>query len=308
MRNPINKVCIFGALILAASFWSCSTDSDVVAIGEDEYNGIHIVDDSVLGDNSNQADEDGDEVKSSSSKKKEEAKSSSSSKKKEASSSSKPASSSAKKDSSSSTKDSTDTTVSSSSKQDSSATKPASSSSVKESSSSKKEEASSDSEAEAKSSSSKKNPHIPGIEDPDENEVTSSSSSSEKAEIPPAPESSSSSKQKPNSSDATVVDESQRDSTMDKLTDEEKDLLDSLINSGDTSLTQIDSVVNHDTLDFDNNEYLCKAPDGNWYRLNENKTKTFWKKFWDLVVLILTGHHYYDYTQVCDEIYMRPKG
>ena len=95
---------------------------------------------------------------------------------------------------------------------------------------------------------------------------------------------------------------------MDKLTDEEKDLLDSLINSGDTSLTQIDSVVNHDTLDFDNNEYLCKAPDGSWYRLNENKTKTFWKKFWDLVVWILTGHHYYDYTQVCDEIYMRPKG
>ena len=136
-----------------------------------------------------------------------------------------------------------------------------------------------------------------------ESEDISSSSNSEKAET----KAKSSSSKNPNSS-TTVVDESQRDSTMDKLTDEEKEILDSLINSGDTSLTQIDSVVNHDTLDFDNNEYLCKAPDGSWYRLNENKTKTFWKKFWDFLYLLFTGRHYYDYTQVCDEIYMRPKG
>ena len=90
MMNPIKKVCTFGVLILAASFWSCSTDSDVVTVGEDEYNGIHLVDDSILGDNNGSADdedENGEEAKSSSSKKSEKV-ASSSSKQKEAKSSS----------------------------------------------------------------------------------------------------------------------------------------------------------------------------------------------------------------------------
>ena len=95
---------------------------------------------------------------------------------------------------------------------------------------------------------------------------------------------------------------------MDKLDSNEQEVLDSLISSGDTSITKIDSlVIDKDSLDFDNNEYLCKAPDGNWYRLNESKAKTFWKLLWDLTVYIFTGHHYYDFTKACDELYMRPK-
>lgn len=319
MRNPINKVCIFGALILAASFWSCSTDSDVVSIGEDELSGLHIVDDSVLGNDDESADEDenGEEAKSSSSKKvekaasssskKKEAKSSSSSKTKAASSSSKTASSSAKQESSSSKKDS------SASKTESSASKPASSSNVKESSSSKKEEASSDSKEEAKSSSSKKAPHIPGMEETGE----SSSSKADTTAVKPANSSSSSEKVVPPPSSSNIVkDTINKDTTvnvsnyddMDKLDSNEQNILDSLISSGDTSLVKIDSVVSKDTLDFVHNDYLCKAPDGSWYRIKDNVFKSFLLIIIDIFYHAVTGNHLYNFTQVCDEIYMRPKG
>lgn len=318
MRNPINKVCIFGALILAASFWSCSTDSDVVSIGEDELSGLHIVDDSVLGnDESADEDENAEEAKSSSSKKvekavsssskKQEAKSSSSSKTKAASSSSKTASSSAKQESSSSKKDS------SASKTESSASKPASSSNVKESSSSKKEEASSDSKEEAKSSSSKKAPHIPGMEETGE----SSSSKADTTAVKPANSSSSSEKVVPPPSSSNIVkDTINKDTTvnvsnyddMDKLDSNEQNILDSLISSGDTSLVKIDSVVSKDTLDFVHNDYLCKAPDGSWYRIKDNVFKSFLLIIIDIFYHAVTGNHLYNFTQVCDEIYMRPKG
>lgn len=87
MMNPINKVCLLGVFIFAASFWSCSTDSDVVAIGDEDLNGLHIVDDSVF-DEDPADDNEAEDVKASSSSKKQTEKSSSSSKKSSASNSS----------------------------------------------------------------------------------------------------------------------------------------------------------------------------------------------------------------------------
>ena len=258
-------------LMMAFAFNGCTTDSDVVQIPEDEINSNEVVDSS--------SSEKAETKAKSSSSKKVEAKSSSSKKE-----DSKKAEDADSKDKSSSSVKEDDSKVSSSSKKDD--------------------------KEEAKSSSSARKIRVPGIEDPDE--VTPASSSSKE-------KSSSSVKEQAKSSSSNkeaVKDTIDKDTTsvikdnneMDKLDSAEQELLDSLVNSGDSSITKIDSlVVDKDSLDFDNNDYFCKAPDGSWYRLNESKAKTFWKLLWDLTVYIFTGRHYYDFTKACDELYMRPK-
>ena len=312
MMNPINKVCIFGALILAASFWSCSTDSEVVTVGEDEYNGIHLVDESIFDDDP-AAEED---VKATSSSSKKAEKVSSSSKKSTVSSSSKKTtktSSSSKKSSvsSSSEKASAESSAADSTTAKSSSSKKASSSSQKESSSSKIE--SSDSAETKRSSSSARKIKVPGTED---EPLTETSSSSKEMSSSSKPKSSSSEKVRPPSSSSvkghskdttTVLTEKDKEENMEQLDSAEQSIIEELIDSGDSSIIKLDSmVVNPDTLDFDNNEYLCKAPDGTWHKLSKNKFLSWIQRVIDFFSVLITGKHLYDFTEVCDEMYIRP--
>ena len=256
-------------LMMAFAFNACTTDSDVVQISESEL--------------------ESEDIGSSSSSEKAETKAKSSSSKKEAKSSS------SKKENKEKAEDAE--------------SKDKSSSSVKDDDSKVSSSSKADDKEEAKSSSSARKIRVPGIEDPDEVDAASSSSKTEKADSTAAkPETTSSTEAAKDTIDKDTTSVIKDNNEMDKLDSNEQEVLDSLISSGDTSITKIDSlVIDKDSLDFDNNEYLCKAPDGNWYRLNESKAKTFWKLLWDLTVYIFTGHHYYDFTKACDELYMRPK-
>lgn len=309
MMNPINKVCIFGALILAASFWSCSTESEVVTVGEDEYNGIHLVDDSIF-DDEPAAEE--DEVKATSSSSKKTEKISSSSKKSSASSSSKKQaknSSSSKKSAVSSSSEKAPAEDSTTAK--SSSSKKASSSSKEESSSSKIE--SSESVETKSSSSSARRIRPPGTED---NTPSKTSSSSKEESSTSKPESSPSEEVQPPSSSSvkghskdttTVLTEKDKEENMEQLDSTEQSTIEQLIESGDTTIIKLDSmVVNPDTLDFDHNEYLCKAPDGTWHKLSKKKFLSWVEVILDVLSVWFTGKHLYDFTEVCDEMYIRP--
>ena len=306
MMNPINKVCIFGALILAATFWSCSTDSEVVTVGEDEQNGIHLVDESIF-DDEPAVDEDENKATSSSSKKTEKA--SSSSKKSSVSSSSKKKTKTSSSSKKSSVSSSSKKAPSESSAADSTTAK--SSSSKKESSSSKIE--SSDSAEAKRSSSSARKIKVPGTED---NTPSKTSSSSQEKSPDSKTESSSSEKVLPPSSSSvkghskdttTVLTEKDKEENMDPLDSTEQSIIENLIENGDSSIIKLDSmVVNPDTLDFDHNEYLCKAPDGTWHKLSKNKFLSWLQRFFDFLSVLFTGKHLYDFTEVCDEMYIRP--
>lgn len=194
----------------------------------------------------------------------------------------------------------------------------------KSSSSAKEEEVSSDDKAddvssssvedEAKSSSSARRIPTPGLEESG-NKPKSSSSKAEVAENPESSDTTStedpaveSTDSKDNSSSSvTIIEEKDRDNTMTPLDSNEQKEIEDLINGGDTTIVKVDSLkIESDSLDFENNEYLCKAPDGSWYRINENKIKTFWKLLWNGIVKLFTGHNWYDFRKVCDEIYIRP--
>lgn len=276
MKSLSHLIGVSAILMLAFTFTNCTTDSEVTQIPESELESEDI-------DSSSSAEKAETKAKSSSSKK-EEAKSSESKK------------SSASKDEEKKDSD-TDKSSSSSVKKDSE---------DKVSSSSKKEE--------AKSSSSARKISVPGMDEDEEivkKDSTSKKSSSSSAKKPKEKSSSSSNiaKDTVKTDTTTVITDKDKENNMEKLDSAEQQEIQDLIDSGDTTITQIDSPdkVESDSLDFDNNDYYCKTPDGSWYRLKENKAKTFWKLLWDFTVYIFTGRHYYDFTKVCEELYMRPK-
>ena len=268
MKSLSHLIGVCAILMLAIAFTNCTTDSEVTQVSENEL--------------------ESEDISSSSSAEKVEkatTKAKSSSSKKEVLKSSDSKKSSASKEDSK--KDSSKSKSSSSVKKDSN----------KVSSSSKKEE--------AKSSSSAKKIHVPGMEDTQQQppkEVV-------KPDSTKTPKDTSAAKDTIKTDTTTVVSEEDKDEKMEQLDPDELKEIEELIENGDSTVTEIENPdkVNTDDLDFDNNEYYCKAPDGSWYRLKENKAKTFWKLLWDITVYIFTGHHWYDFTNVCDEMYMRPK-
>ena len=273
MKSLSHLIGVCAILMLAIAFTNCTTDSEVTQVSENELESEDISSSS----NSEKAET---KAKSSSSKKIE-AKSSSS-KKEEVKSSDSKKSSASKEDSK---KDSSKSKSSSSVKKDSD----------KVSSSSKKEE--------AKSSSSAKKIHVPGMED------THPPKEVVKPDSTKTPKDTSAAKDTIKTDTTTVVSEEDKDEKMEQLDPDEQKEIEELIENGDSTVTEIENPdkIDTDDLDFDNNEYYCKTPDGSWYRLKENKAKTFWKLVWDLAVYVFTGHHWYDFTNVCDEMYMRPK-
>jgi hypothetical protein len=149
-----------------------------------------------------------------------------------------------------------------------------------------------------KSSSSQNKPSLP----------KDNSSSSQEQILPPPPVPQSSSSVKGHSNDTTtVVTDKDKQENMEQLDSAEQKEIEDLIDSGDSSIIKIDSlVVNPDTLDFDHNEYLCKAPDGTWHKLSKNKFITWLHRVIDFFSVLFTGRHLYDFTEVCDEMYIRP--
>lgn len=74
----------------------------------------------------------------------------------------------------------------------------------------------------------------------------------------------------------------------------------------DSKLEGDDLFVEEDQLDFDNNEYFCKTPEGDWYVLDGSKYDNIWVKIIDWLSWKFTGKKWLDYSKVCDVIYVHP--
>lgn len=74
----------------------------------------------------------------------------------------------------------------------------------------------------------------------------------------------------------------------------------------DEALTGDDLFVGDKDLDFDENEYYCKTPEGDWYVLEGSKYNSFWAKFWNWLTIKFTGKSWLDYSKVCEVIYVHP--
>lgn len=74
----------------------------------------------------------------------------------------------------------------------------------------------------------------------------------------------------------------------------------------DEALTGDDLFVGDKDLDFDENEYYCKTPDGDWYVLEGSKYDNFWSKFLNWMSILFTGKKWLDYSKVCEVIYVHP--
>ncbi|MCQ2123736.1 MAG: hypothetical protein MJZ25_06075 [Fibrobacter sp.] len=74
----------------------------------------------------------------------------------------------------------------------------------------------------------------------------------------------------------------------------------------DEALTGDDLFVGDKDLDFDENEYYCKTPEGDWYVLEGSKYDNFWSKFLNWMSILFTGKKWLDYSKVCEVIYVHP--
>lgn len=74
----------------------------------------------------------------------------------------------------------------------------------------------------------------------------------------------------------------------------------------DEALIGDDLFVGDKDLDFDENEYYCKTPEGDWYVLEGSKYNSFWAKFWNWLTIKFTGKSWLDYSKVCEVIYVHP--
>lgn len=74
----------------------------------------------------------------------------------------------------------------------------------------------------------------------------------------------------------------------------------------DNALTGDDLFVGEKELNFKENEYYCKTPEGDWYVLEGSKYNSFWSKFLNWMAIIFTGKKWLDYSKVCDVIYVHP--
>jgi len=163
----------------------------------------------------------------------------------------------------------------------------------------------------AKSSSSKKSSRSSSskkVESSSSEEVVESSSSEEVVE-----ESSSSEEVVESSSSEALPDKI--DENKDKVAEvdeenlgekvEESELPEDL--TDDDSMTGGDLYVGKDEFDFENNDYYCKTPEGDWYILDGSKYDNFWFKAFNFLTWLFTGKSWLDYSKVCDVIYVHPK-
>ncbi|MBO4712366.1 MAG: hypothetical protein J5615_00545 [Fibrobacter sp.] len=266
MHLPIKNICVLGILPFALTLWNCTTEGETVTVGEDELSEVYIINESVFDEDSGDEEDEDEEEIESSSSKKTDSGKSSSSKK-----------SSAK-----------------------------SSSSKKVSSSSKKADSSSSSEKEAKSSSSARLIQVPGMDDTKKSSSSKAKSSSSKAKSSSSKAKSSSSVKEESSSSLSESDNATFES-MEKLSSNEKKEITDLIKAKDSTVTMNESTaLDLSSLNFEENDYLCNATDGNWYRITENTLDSITKSIFGRPLKI-TNEYYYDFVNVCKEIYNRAK-
>ena len=279
MHLPIKNICALGILPIAIALWNCTTDGETVTVGSDELSDIQIIDDSIFDESDEDEEDEAEEAKSSSSTKEEK---SSSSKKSSAKSSS-----STKADSSQSETD-----------EDSDSDKVSSSSSQKA------------------SSSSTKRILVPGVEESGKKDESSSSkakSSSSKAKSSSSKAKSSSSKAESSSSEEEVVTPSLSpiDSaifeSMETISNSEQKEINRLITNKDSSFTKNESdSLDLSLLDYEQNDYLCKASDDKWHGITKNTIDCLTEVLYGRKMTI-TKTYMYSFSDICNEIYIRSK-
>lgn len=180
------------------------------------------------------------------------------------------------------------------------------------------------SSSKAKSSSSKAKSSSSKVKSSSSSAKSSSSkakSSGSSAKSSSKTESSSSKAKSSSNSDAksTVSDEvdsdtglSEIDSAtvgfMDKLDSAEQAKIKKLVKAKDSSIQKNDTPsLDFGSLDFDQNEYLCKAQDGTWYRITESTVDSIMVELFGLTLKQIKVTKYsYDF-EACDEVYLRSK-
>ena len=174
------------------------------------------------------------------------------------------------------------------------------------------------SSSRAKSSSSKAKSSSSKVKSSSSSEKSSSSkakSSSSKAKSSSS-KAKSSSKSKTESTEIDEVDTdaglSEIDSAtvgfMDKLDSAEQAKIKKLVKAKDSSIQKNDAPsLDFGSLDFDENEYLCKAQDGIWYRITESTVDSIMVELFGMTLKQIKVTKYsYDF-EACEEIYLRSK-
>ena len=188
------------------------------------------------------------------------------------------------------------------------------------------------SSSRAKSSSSKAKSSSSKVKSSSSSEKSSSSkakSSSSSAKSSSSKAKSSSSKAKSSSSKAKSSSKSKTESTeidevdtdaglseidsatvgfMDKLDSAEQAKIKKLVKAKDSSIQKNDAPsLDFGSLDFDENEYLCKAQDGTWYRITESTVDSIMVELFGMTLKQIKVTKYsYDF-EACEEIYLRSK-
>ena len=94
---------------------------------------------------------------------------------------------------------------------------------------------------------------------------------------------------------------------MDKIGSKEKKEITGLIKDKDSSIQKNESTtLDLSSMDFDENEYLCKATDGNWYKITENTIDSITESIFGRPLKI-TKEYPYDFVNICEDIYIRSK-
>ena len=272
MHLPIKNICVLGILPIAITLWNCTTDGETVTVGDDELSGIQIIDETIF-EEPDDEDEEEEEIESSSSAKEEK---SSSSKKSSAKSSS------SKKSSSSQSE--TD--------EDSDSDKSSSSSSQKA------------------SSSSTKRILVPGVEESVKSDKSSSSkakSSSSKAKSSSSKAESSSSEEEADAPSLSPIDSAIFES-METIGNSEQKEINRHITNKDSSFTKNESdSLDLSLLDFDQNDYLCKASDDKWHGITETTVRGITKARFGVEMYPITKSFSQEFGNICKEIYVRSK-
>lgn len=197
---------------------------------------------------------------------------------------------------------------------------------AKSSSSTKEEKSSSSKKSSAKSSSSTKADSSQSETDEDSDSDKVSSSSSQKASssstkrilVPGVEESgkkdeSSSSKAESSSSEEEVVTPSLSpiDSaifeSMETISNSEQKEINRLITNKDSSFTKNDSdSLDLSLLDYEQNDYLCKASDDKWHGITKNTIDCLTEVLYGRKMTI-TKTYMYSFSDICNEIYIRSK-
>lgn len=201
---------------------------------------------------------------------------------------------------SSSNKSSSEKASSSSQKQD------ASSSSAKETASSDSKEPESSSSIDTASSSSEE-PKSSSSEEKVESSSTAEKVESSSSAEPEAGVSSSSEHKVPEkATEQNTQSISNRKDVMEEVTESPSDIKE-MIESEE--LVKSDSLVfNENDLNFEKNDYYCyDAENEGWYKISGSKWKGFIAGLIDWWNKLINGERYFDYSKVCDEIYIKAK-